>query len=211
MRPRFLIMILALNLSSSLAQAMEVQVFGRDPRSGEMVLRTGDLTPSGVFGGTSPKTQLALTGQGVGAIFGSIQFPQAPLPLLKPELPPLPQQPSQVRSSLDWVPDNFQTRDGLNYGGITRGASLGPASPPPSPSSSTPNVNGNFTLDGTVGGGTQVTGTITLDGKLTKMVMMSSPRLVPNPLPGTVGLFFTGIGAGVGALRILHRKRPTGT
>jgi hypothetical protein len=143
-------------------------------------------------GSVSAKAQQALAGQSVGAIFGSVVFPGArPIPVLAPVPLPAP-QPTQVLTSLQQVPEPTQISYGLTYGGIS---GLRGTSPPPSQTQ----VTGNFTLDGTVGGSNRLAKNLTA-------------RTVPmaNPLPGTVGLFLTGLGAGLGALRFLRHRIRTG-
>jgi len=185
-----LVILLAVSLQPPGAQAMEVQVIGRDT-NGDTVLRSGDLTtPIGLMGGMSSKTVLALTGQGVGPIFGNVLFPQSALPLVTYE-PPVqpPTQPLQVKTALEWVPEPSQISYGLSFGGIANPLGIGTAPP----SSQSTQVSGHFTLDGTA--------TVV---KANKLMAFAGPK--PNPLPGTVGLFLTGLGAGLGALRLMRQR-----
>src|SRR5262249_29795745 len=112
-----LVVLLLASLRPFCALAMEVGVVGRGA-NGDTVLKSGGLcTPLGLAGGMSSKTAQALTGQGVGPIFGNILFSQAPLPLTTYEPPtPPPTQPLQVKTSLEWVPEYTQISYGLTYG-----------------------------------------------------------------------------------------------
>jgi hypothetical protein len=182
------------------ALAMEVNVVAHD-RYGELVLRTGDLTtPAGLSGTINSKTLEALTGQGVGPIFGSLTFAAVkPPPVLL--LPPAPSRPSQVPTSLQLVSEPPPISTGLGYGLTYGGISIAPGVTPPGSSSTTPpnnQLSGHFELDGTVG---------TL--KAVKLTTVSMP--IPNPLPGTVGLFLTGLGVAFGVPRLLSRARRLGS
>jgi hypothetical protein len=177
---------------------MVVDVAGRD-RFGDTGFKAGDLsTPSSLPASRSPRANLALLGQGVGPIFGGVVFPQG-----KPSLPtsaltdlyvPTAPRASKVLSSLEQVAEPTRISYGLTYGGIAGVQQVASPSTPPG------QITGRFTLEGTVGG-----------TKVTQLAAVAAPRVMANPLPGTVGLFLTGLGAGVGAIRLLGRRlRPAG-
>jgi hypothetical protein len=180
-------------------QAMEVNVVAGD-KNGDMVLKSGELsTPAGLSGAISSKTLETLSGHGIGPIFGSLTFAEVkPHPVVP--APPAPALPSLVPTSLQLVSEPAPISTGLAYGLRYGGISIAPGVIPPGtrPTSPGNQVSGHFELDGTVG---------TL--KATRLSAVATPKLVPNPLPGTAGFFVTGLGAGIGILRLFHRRRRT--
>jgi hypothetical protein len=97
---------------------------------------------------------------------------------------------------LEQVAEPTRISYGLTYGGIAGVQQITiPGSPTPPGQ-----VTGRFTLDGTVGG-----------TKVTQLAAVAAPRVMANPLPGTVGLFLTGLGAGMGALRLIRRGNRPGS